>query len=385
MITDIIEQIHARFAEEQTNPPVLRTASDIPVSYDAISAEWLTAVLCADYPGAWVEGFRLDAPDTGTSNRRRIFLDINAAGQAAGLPTSIFCKATHDLVNRLILSNGGIISETTFYNIVRDMIDIDAPRALHAAYDPVSYASIIILPDMAAEVIFCDQNTPVTKEMAESQLDLLGRLHGQFYESPLFDTVLAHTKTWPGRFRSLIARHDMELTCVNGFRDAEAVVPQSLFARSSEIWEATLKSVARHDELPWTLNHGDVHLKNWYIRNAPKMGLSDWQSLNRGHWARDLAYVITTALCVEDRRRWERDLIAYYLERQHEAGAPKVNFDEAWLNYRQQLFGALAFWTQTMAPTKDMPEMQPKETTLEFIHRLSHAVDDLDSLNSFSN
>jgi hypothetical protein len=383
MTVDVVQQIKDGFAEEQRGAKVVRSAGDIPPSYEAFTTEWLTSILCAGHPGARVTGFTLGEVDDGTSNRRRVHIDYDAAGEAAGLPKSVFCKAAQRLVNRLILSNGGTLSEVIFYNRIRDQLDIDAPRALHAAYDPQTYASIIILEDMAGQVEFCSERTVVTKEMVQSQLRLLGALHGKFHESPLFDGELAQVLTWQGRFRSLIERHSMEETCVNGFAAAESVIPARLFAKADRIWAATLKSVDRHDQLPATLNHGDVHLKNWYIRGRPAMGLSDWQALNRGHWSRDLAYMLGTSLSVEDRRNWEEELIRFYLDQQREAGAPRIGFDEAWKNYRQQLFGGLAFWTQTMAPTADMPMMQPEETTLPFIERLSHAIDDLDSLSAF--
>jgi hypothetical protein len=40
---------------------------------------------------------------TGTANRRRIYTTWNEAGKQAGLPASVFCKATHDLENRKCL------------------------------------------------------------------------------------------------------------------------------------------------------------------------------------------------------------------------------------------------------------------------------------------
>jgi hypothetical protein len=383
MTVDIIQQIKDVHSREAAERPLARLASDIPSSYDAITTEWLTAILCKGIPEAKVTGFTLGAVDDGTSNRRHVRIEYNSAGKAAGLPPSIFCKAAQGLANRLILSNGGTLSEVTFYNLIRDKLNIDAPRALHAAYDRESLASIIVLNDLSTEVEFCSERTVVTKEMAQSQLSLLGKLHGTFYQSPRFEDDLSEVLTWQGRFRSLIARHSMEETCRNGFAAAEAVIPPRLFAKADQVWDATLKSIDRHDELPATLNHGDVHLKNWYIRQRPDMGLSDWQALNRGHWSRDLAYVVATSLSTEDRRNWEQELIRFYLDCQLAAGAPPVSFDTAWTNYRQQLFGALAFWTQTMAPTKNMPEMQPKETTLPFIRRLAHAIDDLDSLSAF--
>ena len=385
MEDDKLTRIKAAFAREQISKPMARDAADIPVSYEAITPEWLTAILCRDVAGAAVTAFRLDVPDSGTSNRRRIFLEYNATGANAGLPASVFCKATHALENRILLSTAGIESEVRFYNEIRPMLAIDAPQAFFAGYDPESYASIIVLRDMAGEVEFCSHRTPMGREAVESQLDLLATMHGTFYESDLFRTRLANTIRFCERFHLLDQRNGIGIACANGFRAAEPVIPVRLAARGDDIWPATVRAVDRHATLPDTLTHNDVHLKNWYLRERsgarPSMGLGDWQVSCRGHWSRDLAYAIATALEPEDRRALERDLVAYYLDRLAAAGGPRVLFEEAWRHYREQMLSALAWWTMTLAPRPEMPDMQPEDTTLEFIRRLAVAIDDLNSLD----
>ncbi|MET0661127.1 MAG: hypothetical protein ABW110_23560, partial [Steroidobacteraceae bacterium] len=111
-----------------------------------------------------------------------------------------------------------------------------------------------------------------------------------------------------------------------------------------------------------------------------RMGLGDWQCCARGHWSRDLAYTIVTACTVEQRREWERDLIAYYVDQMHARGAASVTFEEAWDNYRQQMSSVLAWWTVTLCPPPGLPDMQPRDITLEFIRRIATAMDDLDTL-----
>jgi aminoglycoside phosphotransferase (APT) family kinase protein len=143
-----------------------------------------------------------------------------------------------------------------------------------------------------------------------------------------------------------------------------------------------LASVERHNQLPQTLGHGDVHLKNWYIAGSGAMGLSDWQCAHRGHWGRDFAYTISTALTVENRRAWDRELLQFYLDRMQAAGGPKIDFNEAWGHYRQQLLSALTWWTVTLTPPEGMPDMQPRDITLEFIRRITTAMDDVDALDS---
>lgn len=381
MIDDKLARIKAAYAQEQLDLPVARELGDIPVSYEAIAPEWFTAILCRDTPEAVVTGIRLDEPDTGTSNRRRIFIEYNAVGTAARLPESVFCKATHALENRILLATAGTKSEVRFYNEIRPLLDIDAPQSLYAAYNPESWASIIMLRDMASEVEFCSHMTILDRALVESQLDLLATMHGHFYDSPLFETQFVDMIRFCDRFHLLVEKNGFQRCCEDGFAAAKAVIPQRLFARQAEIWPATLRAVDRHISLTDTLTHNDVHLKNWYIRNQRSMGLGDWQVSCRGHWSRDLAYTLGTSLDPVDRRSFERDLVAYYLEGLKAAGGPEIAFDEAWRHYREQMLSALAWWTMTLTPAGDMPDMQPQDTTMEFIRRLSIAIDDLGSLD----
>jgi len=46
-------------------------------------------------------------------------------------------------------------------------------------------------------------------------------------------------------------------------------------------------------------------------------------------------------------------------------------------------YAVLAFWTITINPAPGMPDMQPRDSTLEFIRRIAIAIDDLDALDSF--
>jgi hypothetical protein len=43
---------------------------------------------------------------------------------------------------------------------------------------------------------------------------------------------------------------------------------------------------------------------------------------------------------------------------------------------------ALAFWTMTLTPAADMPDMQPENVSLEFVKRLAVAIDDVGSLTA---
>lgn len=384
-MSDLIEQIKVAFARDQSrSAEKVRAASELPLSYEAITEAWLTAVLCAKHPGAAVFGFALGPADNGSSNRRGIVVQYNDAGRDAGLPTQLFCKATHGLANRMTLGLAGAAhSEVTFYKQVRPLLEIEAPACVFAALDTQSFNSIVMLRDLATSgAQFCSHRTPMTRARAENQMNLLAELHGKGYSSAPIRAQSAQFSTWPEYFNKTLA-FGMKEGSNLGFLAAQDVIPPRLHRRYDEIWPATLASVARHAQLPHTLTHGDVHLKNWYITGSGAMGLGDWQGVSRAHWGRDFAYTISTALNVEDRRAWERELLRLYLDSLHAAGGPMIGFDEAFTHYRQQLMTALTWWTITLSPAPGMPDMQPRDITLEFIRRIATAMDDLDTLDSF--
>jgi thiamine kinase-like enzyme len=389
-MTVTFDQIKKQYAAEveRARGRTLATADQLPLSYEEITPSWLTAVLGGGdegaAPGAEVVSHRLGEPDEGTSSRRHIYLSWNDAGVRAGLPASVFSKSTMTLESRYLLGmNGGIAAEAVFYNTVLPTLELRAPEALFARYDPETFNSIIIMRDLAGQVQFGSHEIDLTREQARSQLRLLATLHARYYESPELDTTLSEFNDWERYFAITVDAAGFGPACARGFDQAEDVIPPGLFARSAEIWPATLRSVEEHSSLPRTLIHSDVHLKNWYIDAAGELGLNDWQCSCKGNWGRDLAYAISTALSVDNRRAWERDLVAYYVEQLHAAGAPPVDVDTAWRIYRQQLFSALAWWTGTLGQPPEAPKMQPPATSREFIRRITHAIDDLDALASF--
>lgn len=362
----------------------LESPDDLPVTYDDITPAWLTAVLGGVAPGAEVVAHQLGDASEGTSSRRRIFLTWNEAGAGAGMPSSVFCKSTMSLASRYILGlNGGIAAEATFFDAIRPGLPIHTQEALFARYDPTSFNSISILRDMTGQVEFGEHAMHLSLPRARSQMRQLAVLHARYYDSAELGTALAAFNDWEDYFTITVDKAGFGPACERGVLAAEAVIPARLFARASEIWPATLRCVDDNRRLPRTLIHSDGHLKNWYLLPDDEMGLTDWQCASKGTWGRDVAYVVATALSVEDRRRWERDLVDYYLDQLHAAGGPRLDPGEAWTIYRQQFFAALAWWTGTLGQPPDAPKMQPQDTSIEFITRITAAIDDLDALDAW--
>jgi hypothetical protein len=94
-------KIGGRVAFERLVRPKARRGDDVPCSPNAITIEWLTAVLCSQIPGTAVTNVHVAPASSGTHERHRLLLTYNDAGQRAGLPASIFTKSLPSVVTFL--------------------------------------------------------------------------------------------------------------------------------------------------------------------------------------------------------------------------------------------------------------------------------------------
>ncbi|MGY8635064.1 aminoglycoside phosphotransferase family protein [Bradyrhizobium sp. 14AA] len=376
-------KIGGRVAYERLVRPKAWQLDDVPCSPDAITTQWLTAVLCDKIPGAMVTAVEVKPASAGTHERHRLVVAYNEQGNRAGLPGSMFTKSLPSVVTRMIGGfNGTARAEGRFYTRLQPQLPIEAPVGYHAAFDPRSLASILLLEDLVAtkSATFCNHKTYVTRAMADDMINLLAALHARFYGDAELATRYRWVAPYPRWFTIGAEKMDLEYYTRKAFEAAAHVIPQSVLARRDAVWPAAMQALALHDSEPQGLLHSDVHIGNWYRTGAGKMGLCDWQCLARGHWSRDFAYAVTAALTPADRRKWERDLLARYLERFAALTGVKPDFDASFRNYRQQIVHALLMWTITLCHSPLLPNMQPEETTLMMIERISTAMADLESL-----
>jgi hypothetical protein len=378
-------RVGGRIIYERAMHPLARTLDDVPCSPNAITPEWLTAALCSQTPGATVTRVVVEAVSAGTQERHRLHVEYNEAGRRAGLPAAIFTKSLPSFVTRMIAGfSGHARVEGGFYMHVRPLIEIEAPTCFYSTYDRQTFTAIHLLEDLVAtkQATFCGHKTKVTRAMAEDQIDLLATLHGRFYGDATLRERFRWLADYPKWFTIGAQKMQTEHYTGKALDAAASLMPAKLMQRRQEVWPATMKALAVHTSEPSTFLHSDVHIGNWYQTGAGRMGLCDWQCPSRGHWSRDVAYAISSALEPEDRRNWERELLARYLERLAEHRAPKLNFDKSFTWYRQQLLHAFSMWTITLRHSPLLPSMQTEAMTLAMMERVGTAIDDLDALDS---
>jgi aminoglycoside phosphotransferase (APT) family kinase protein len=204
-------------------------------------------------------------------------------------------------------------------------------------------------------------------------LEELARLHARFWDQEIADFPLAlpmrqddASSDWPRRNGPpVIAKY------LSGPRGA--TVPAALRdpERIDRAFWVHLEHLGR--DRPYCILHGDTHPGNGFIDSTGAPGFFDWQTIAKGPWAYDVAYHIVSSLSVEDRRRYESDLLRHYLGALAISGVTKPpGFDHAWLQYRRYIAYGLHIWITNPA------EFQPEENCLEMTQRFAHAAADLD-------
>jgi hypothetical protein len=378
-----ITQIGRYVLWERLAKPRPTDVREVPASTEAFTEEWLTAVLCKGYPAARVTSLKLGAASSGSSDRRAFEVTYNEAGQQAQLPTRLFNKCSKGFYTRLLMLQCGTLeNEVGFYSTVRRELDIETPKPYNTALDRRSWRSSIILEDIIATkgAEFLTPLSPVTRSQIEGMLDVLAATHGRFWDSPRLRSEFAWLRTPEEWIRHVEDPIAYERRSAVGMRRSESVIPKSLWAREKDIYPAFRAAMAVSSQGPLTYLHGDPHCRNYYVTNAAKVGVVDWQVTFRGGWGHDFAYTMLSALSIKDRRAWERDLLGYYLDRLKAFGGSPPSLPEAWETYRRQTMYTFVGWLYTIGFGPLQPNMQPDTICLEVIERSAAAVEDLDSV-----
>jgi len=373
----------AWMADAVRRPSRSLATTDIPTHPSQLTAAWLEQALCGGTPGARVADFDAQFVSAGTATRWRIDVGYNSAGAAAGLPEAVFVKTTHGLRQRLILGGAGVLrGEPTFYSTFRPGLDIEAPLGYFGTSDDRNWKSIALMEDIRATrgATFLSPLDRMSRADMEGLLTNHARMHGHYWNSPLLTEHRLRESidimTWSDALVGLRRRSAV------GEKRSLDVMPPELVGRSGDVFEAVLESLSLDRRLPQTLLHGDGHVGQVYRTASGNVGLADWQVVHRGRWAHDVAYTINTALEPEDRRAWAKDLIALYVEQLALAGGERLDFEQAWLEYRRHAFYPLIAWIFTIGRAWYQPHYQPDEFSKAIIGRTARAITELGAFDA---
>jgi len=349
-----------------------------PSSAAEVTPEWLTRHLAGSIPGAVAQRISPLDGTTGTTDRRRLAVEWNEAGRAAGLPDHLFVKSTPlSAKNRtMVAALGMAVNEARFYNQAAAELKGVAPHAWYARAG-VGARFLIVLEDIVAAggrpYALADE---CDLAHAQGLVDAFAQLHAQFWESPRLNRELSWVRTWSTRPGYGILKMFYARGRRGALRRDRPEVTAAVRAVAAALDGHAGAYYREFESGPLTLLHGDSHLGNTFAWPDGRSGLLDWQVVWRGPGLREVSYWMTTGLEPDMRRHHERGLIARYLDGLRASGVQDVpSLDAAFERYR--LFAAEA-WDAT-AMTVNWPGLQAQENTDAAFRRACAAVDDLET------
>ena len=336
-----------------------------PTSLDTVlSPEWMTRMLAPQWPDTTVRNVTVVEKIVTQATKVRLLLELD--DDRPDVPRALCVKGI--LTTAQVPTNASIV-ETMFYRDFAADQPVRVPDCIHAELNEAGDNGVIVMKDLiAGGAHFLTALEPFPRNDLAQVLSQLAALHARTWQGSS-----AYDRPWVPKFlQQISARPIIPGDQLQAMLDGPRGAHLGSATKDAGRLQQGLQALARRVEAaPGCLVHGDAHAGNIFRTADGEIGVVDWQILQKGHWAQDVAYHIAAVLDPAERRRTERDLLAFYLARLADLGGPHITADEAWANYRAAMIYGYYLW----AITRKVEE----RITHEFVRRLGTAVEDLES------
>ena len=344
-----------------------------PTTADDVTPEWLTAALAERHPGTEVESVEVVERNEVTNAHARLRMTYARTGDAPDVaPDAMFCKLPpNDDRRQQIIATGMGHREARFYAQLAPSVAMRVPAAHVARTDDDGHFALLLEDLVTTGCDVSDGTWGIPVDSAAGAIEDLAALHVRFddparraAEAPWVHVSRPTSDYAAGMLREGIDHHRDRLT--------------DSFVDIAEIY------IAHHDELqrlwhegPHTVIHGDTHIGNLFLDEG-RVGFLDWGIINVNTPMRDISYLLTMAMSIDDRRAHERDLLRFYLELRRAAGVTEITFDEAWRAHRIHAAYNVTASCQVVRFPTDISESR-RVFADHFLERAQASLDDLEA------
>ena len=351
----------------------------VPTGPDELTAAWLDRALPPGEgrePITAVEVTPLGNHVGFLGDLYRMQIDYGSAAEPSG-PTSVVVKLpTTDPGGRQVGAMLGVgPREVAFYReVVPRSLGLRVPRCHHAAVGDDPDRWVLVLEDLGDAAQTPYVGGPDGHHLrAELAIDALADLHARWWQAD-------HRFDWMPGFdgRGVGGLRDAWLGAIPIFLDRYGHLIPEVTAGWLRRFAPTLPDWSdRAAGEPLTIVHADYRLDNLVFGpGGDTVTMIDWQTALRGPAAMDLTSFVATALTIDDRRRWEAELIERYLDQLAAAG---VDVDPTWFarSYDENLLWWMGQFANNLARLE--PDDPVAQRTLDStIERVYHAALDRD-------
>lgn len=271
-----------------------------------------------------------------------------------------FClKGLLDVDEMTARGGSTCVLEGDFYSKVAPNVNVRVPEAVAVVTDREAQQSVLIMRDLiAGGAHFCSALEAFDSDQALASLGQLAALHA--------GSAFLNGAPWiKPRAAELARANYVSAEQLQELMDGprREGVPANVLNAAKLI--DGVKELANRDEgRRQFMIHGDSHAGNNF-RTAQGSGLIDWQLLQKGGWALDVAYHLCAVLPVELAETDERRLMGEYLAMMRGHGFAMPGGEEAWTQYREAVMYGYYLWAITKRV--DPPII------VQFFHRLGNA------------
>ncbi|MFI6314587.1 phosphotransferase family protein [Nocardia fusca] len=323
------------------------TTTTDPAPFDeavVLSPEWLAGVLEPGRPGVVPTATEVVERIETVATKLRFRVTYAHPTDA---PTALCAKGYFNPQRRR-----GPRAEADFYRDFAHDLPVRTPPCVHAAVDEETGHALVLMHDLVmVGARFLDPLVGYGAGQAAETLDQLAALHAA---------------TWDGKHPEASGLFPPRLASLAGHMTVEKLQPLLDDGRAAGIpadvrrADRLLAAMAAMDTLGTSsarcLVHGDLHAGNIYEMPDGRPGLIDWQVVQSGHWAQDVAYHLATVLHPDELARTERDLLDHYLDRLAAHGVEPPDREHAWWMYRAHLPYGFYLWSMTRAVDRPVIE-----------------------------
>ncbi|MDG2002333.1 MAG: phosphotransferase [Novosphingobium sp.] len=320
------------------NPVPAQPAIAVPPTLDAaLDPEFLSQALASVSGGAAVTSVETVEVLKTVATKVRFAVTFGGSDEKHG-----FClKGLLDVDERTAMGGSTCVLESDFYLKVAPVVNVRVPEAVAVITDRDAQQSVQIMRDLiAGGAHFCSALEAFDADQALASLGQLASLHagsafldGAPWIKPRAAELARANYVSPEQLQELM----------DGPR--KQGVPAHVLSAAKLI--EGVKALADRDEArPQFMIHGDSHAGNNF-RTADGPGLIDWQLLQRGGWALDVAYHLCAVLPVELAEKEERRLMGEYCAMMRGHGFDMPGEEEAWTQYREAVMYGYYLWAIT--------------------------------------
>jgi aminoglycoside phosphotransferase (APT) family kinase protein len=321
-----------------TNPVPAQPAIAVPATLEAaLDPAFLSQALASVSGGAPVSSVETVELLKTVATKVRFAVTFGDSDKQHG-----FClKGLLDVDAMTARGGSTCVLEGDYYCKVAQAVNVRVPEAVAVVTDREAQQSVLIMRDLiAGGAHFCSALEAFDTDQALASLGQLASLHagsafldGAPWIKPRAAELARANYVSPEQLQELMdgpRKQGVPANVLNAGRLIEGV-----------------KELANRDEArPQFMIHGDGHAGNNF-RTADGPGLIDWQLLQRGGWALDVAYHLCAVLPMELAEKEERRLMGEYLAMMRGHGFDMPAEEEAWAQYREAVMYGYYLWAIT--------------------------------------